>query len=97
MEKIRTLEFRFSKAQILLTTLFIATNFTYFTMAPRILHIFHLYEPGGILIFPFTFLLSDVIIKLHIFALAQFSILSGLTFEQSKFLLLTSLETLLEL
>ena len=44
-------DFKFSKAQILLTTLFLATNFTYFTMAPRILHIFHLYEPGGILIF----------------------------------------------
>jgi queuosine precursor transporter len=74
MEKIRTLEFRFSKAQILLTTLFIATNFTYFTMAPRILHIFHLYEPGGILIFPFTFLLSDVITEVYSYKYSRFLI-----------------------
>jgi len=62
----------FSKAQVLLTTLFLAANFTYFTMAPRILHIFHLYEPGGILIFPFTFLLSDVITEVYSYKYSRF-------------------------
>ena len=62
----------FSKAKLLLTTLFLATNFTYFTMAPRILHIFHLYEPGGILIFPFTFLLSDVITEVYSYKYSGF-------------------------
>ncbi|MCP4473771.1 MAG: VUT family protein [Gammaproteobacteria bacterium] len=66
--------FTFSRAQILLTTLFLATNFTYFTMAPRILHIFNLYEPGGILIFPFTFLLSDIITEVYSYKYSRFLI-----------------------
>ncbi len=70
----KSIDFKFSKAQILLTTLFLATNFTYFTMAPRILHIFHLYEPGGILIFPFTFLLSDVITEVYSYKYSRFLI-----------------------
>ena len=57
--------FKFSKYQILLTAAFLATNFTYFTMAPRILTIFGYPQPGGILIFPFTFLLSDVITEVY--------------------------------
>ena len=70
----KQIEFKFSKAQILLTVLFCATNFTYFTMAPRILHIFHLYEPGGILVFPFTFLLSDVITEVYSYKYSRFLI-----------------------
>ncbi len=72
MDANKCVDFKFSKAQILLTTLFMATNFTYFTMAPRILHIFHLYEPGGILIFPFTFLLSDVITEVYSYKYSRF-------------------------
>lgn len=68
------IDFKFSKYQILLTTLFLATNFTYFTMAPRILYIFHLYEPGGILIFPFTFLLSDIITEVYSYKYSRFLI-----------------------
>ncbi|PIR10245.1 MAG: hypothetical protein COV52_09810 [Gammaproteobacteria bacterium CG11_big_fil_rev_8_21_14_0_20_46_22] len=74
MSTAKTIDFKFSKAQILLTTLFLATNFTYFTMAPRILHIFNLYEPGGILIFPFTFLLSDVITEVYSYKYSRFLI-----------------------
>src|SRR3989338_4385180 len=70
----RQINYKFSKVQILLTTLFLATNFTYFTMAPRILHIFSLYEPGGILIFPFTFLLSDIITEVYSYKYSRFLI-----------------------
>lgn len=70
----KQIDFKFSKAQILLTALFLATNFTYFTMAPRVLHIFNLYEPGGILIFPFTFLLSDVITEVYSYKYSRFLI-----------------------
>lgn len=68
------IDFQFSKAQILLTTLFLATNFTYFTMAPRILHIYTLYEPGGILIFPFTFLFSDILTEVYSYKYSRFLI-----------------------
>jgi len=70
----KTVTFQFSKAQILLTALFLATNFTYFTMAPRVLHIFNLYEPGGILIFPFTFLLSDILTEVYSYKYTRFLI-----------------------
>ncbi|NNM59197.1 MAG: queuosine precursor transporter [Legionellales bacterium] len=51
-----------------------ATNFTYFTMAPRILLFFGFPQPGGILIFPFTFLLSDVITEVYTYKYANFLI-----------------------
>lgn len=72
--KKKTDSFTFSKYQILLTTAFLATNFTYFTMAPRILTIFGFPQPGGILIFPFTFLLSDVITEVYTYKYAKFLI-----------------------
>lgn len=62
----------FSRTKIIITTLFLTTHFTYFTMAPRILHIFNMFEPGGILIFPFTFLLSDVITEVYKYTYARF-------------------------
>ena len=68
------ISFDFSRMQILLTALFFATNFTYFTMAPRIIHVFNLYEPGGILIFPFTFVLSDVITEVYSYRYSRFII-----------------------
>lgn len=71
---IKTYSFKFSPYQILLTTLFLATNFTYFTMAPRILLIFGFPQPGGILVFPFTFLLSDVITENYTYKYARFLI-----------------------
>lgn len=66
--------FTFSRYQILLTVLFLAVNFTYFTMAPRILLIFGFPQPGGILIFPFTFLLADVITERYTYDYAKFLI-----------------------
>lgn|SRR3990167_7122434 len=68
----KKINFEFSKAQILLTALFFAANFTYFTMAPRVLHILGYYEPGGILIFPFTFLLSDVLTEVYSYKYTRF-------------------------
>lgn len=65
-------EFKFSKPRILLTGLFLAANFIYFSMAPRILNIFDMYEPGGILIFPFTFLLSDVLTEVYSYKYTRF-------------------------
>ncbi|MEO8401576.1 MAG: queuosine precursor transporter [Gammaproteobacteria bacterium] len=70
----RVHSFQFSPYQILLTTLFLATNFTYFTMAPRILLIFGFPQPGGILVFPFTFLLSDVLTENYTYSYARFLI-----------------------
>lgn len=64
--------FTFSKIQLLLVTLFLASNFTYFTMAPRVLNILGVYEPGGILIFPLTFLLSDVITEVYSYKYSRF-------------------------
>lgn len=64
----------FSKPKVLITALFLVTNFTYFTMAPRILDIFNLYEPGGILIFPFTFLLSDILTEVYTYKYSKFLI-----------------------
>lgn len=64
----------FSKARILLTTAFLATNITYFTMAPRVLHIFSLIEPGGILIFPFTFFFSDILTEVYGYKYSRFLI-----------------------
>lgn len=66
--------YHFSKYQILITTTFLATNFTYFTMAPRILNIFGFPQPGGILIFPFTFLLSDILTEVYTYRYARFLI-----------------------
>lgn len=63
--------YQFSTYQVLLTALFLATNFTYFTMAPRILLIFGFPQPGGILVFPFTFLLSDVITEVYTYKYAR--------------------------
>lgn len=75
MENIKKTDgFVFSQYQILLTTLFLATNFTYFTMAPRILLFFDYPQPGGILIFPFTFLLSDIITENYTYRYARFLI-----------------------
>lgn len=62
----------FSKPQILMSALFLAVNFSYFTMAPRILHIFNMYEPGGILIFPFTFLLSDILTEVYTYKYTRY-------------------------
>ena len=45
--------------------LFLASNFTYFSMSPRIISIFSMLEPGGILIFPFTFFFSDIINEVY--------------------------------
>ena len=72
IESIQSNPIYFSKAKILVTTLFLASNFTYFTMAPRILDIFNLYEPGGILIFPFTFLLSDILTEVYTYKYSRF-------------------------
>lgn len=66
--------FAFSKAQVLLTALFITANLTYFTMAPRVMVFAGLYEPGGILIFPFTFLLSDIITEVYSYRYSRFLI-----------------------
>lgn len=44
---------------------FLAANFTYFSMSPRIMNVFNLLEPGGILIFPFTFFFLDVITEVY--------------------------------
>jgi queuosine precursor transporter len=68
------ISFKFSKPQILLTSLFLATNFTYFTMAPRIIRIFSFDEPGGILIFPFTFLFSDILTEVYSYKYTRFLI-----------------------
>lgn len=62
----------FSKMQILLTALYILLNITYFVLAPRIIILFGLAEPGGILIFPFTFLLADIITEVYGYAYARF-------------------------
>lgn len=70
----RTDSYPFSRPMIFLTALFLATHFTYFTMAPRILHIFNLFEPGGILVFPFTFLFSDIITEVYTYRYSRFLI-----------------------
>lgn len=45
--------------------LFLASNFTYFSMSPRVISIYSMLEPGGILIFPFTFFFSDIINEVY--------------------------------
>lgn len=70
----RIYNFEFSPYLILLTSVFLATNFTYFTMAPRILLFFGLPQPGGILVFPFTFLMSDIITENYGYKYARFLI-----------------------
>jgi uncharacterized integral membrane protein (TIGR00697 family) len=44
---------------------FLASNFTYFSMSPRVITVFSMLEPGGILIFPFTFFFSDIINEVY--------------------------------
>lgn len=75
----------------ILSMLFLASNFTYFSMSPRVIELFSLLEPGGILIFPFTFFFSDIInevygykqarqlIWISVFCLAFFVLLSHLS------------------
>lgn len=75
MSKDRLNMYTFSKYQMFLTTLFIATNITYFCMAPRIITFFGFPQPGGILIFPITFLLSDIITEVYSYKYSRFLIL----------------------
>jgi uncharacterized integral membrane protein (TIGR00697 family) len=44
---------------------FLIANVTYFSMSPRIISFANLLEPGGILIFPFTFFFSDIITEVY--------------------------------
>jgi queuosine precursor transporter len=62
----------YSKYQLFITSLFLIINFTYFTMAPRILNIFGFPQPGGILVFPFTFTLSDIITEVYTYNYSKF-------------------------
>lgn len=55
----------FSRIRLLITVFFLASNITYFVLAPRIISIFNLLEPGGILIFPLTFFLADIITEVY--------------------------------
>lgn len=54
-----------SKTNLYLSTLFLAVNIGYFVLAPRIISIGGLHEPGGIFIFPFTFFLANVITETY--------------------------------
>lgn len=67
-------EYTFSRPQVFMTCLFLSIHLTYFTMAPRILLIFGFPQPGGILIFPFTFMLSDIITEVYSYRYARFLI-----------------------
>jgi queuosine precursor transporter len=49
----------------ILALFFLAANITYFSMSPRIMNFHGLLEPGGILIFPFTFFFLDVITEVY--------------------------------
>ena len=49
----------------LLALFFLTANITYFSMSPRIINVFNLLEPGGILIFPFTFFFADIITEVY--------------------------------
>lgn len=51
--------------------LFLASNFTYFSMSPRLIYILKMLEPGGIPIFPFTFFFSDIINEVYGYKLAR--------------------------
>lgn len=75
LTRIKKIEYvNYSKYQIFITSIFLAINFTYFTMAPRILNIFGFPQPGGILVFPFTFMLSDVITEVYTYNYSKFLI-----------------------
>lgn len=61
---------RISKIRIngyysILALFFLAANITYFSMSPRIMEFHGLLEPGGILIFPFTFFFLDIITEVY--------------------------------
>lgn len=49
----------------ILALFFLTANITYFSMSPRIITFANLIEPGGILIFPFTFFFSDIITEVY--------------------------------
>lgn len=54
-----------SKYYSILAMFFLTANITYFSMSPRIITFSNLMEPGGILIFPFTFFFSDIITEVY--------------------------------
>ena len=50
---------------------FLAANMTYFSMSPRIISIFSMIQPGGIIVFPLTFFISDIITEVYGYRLAR--------------------------
>jgi uncharacterized integral membrane protein (TIGR00697 family) len=65
------LENRYLRYYSIFALLFLASNFTYFSMSPRVISVFSMLEPGGILIFPFTFFFSDIINEVYGYKLAR--------------------------